>query len=89
MELDKEDMEEGIMLVETELSYYNEATGQQVLEDAIAKEIESIEKNETWTLTALPARHKPIGLKWVYKLKKNSDGEVIKHKARLVAKGYV
>ncbi|KAF0919838.1 hypothetical protein E2562_031694 [Oryza meyeriana var. granulata] len=33
--------------------------------------------------------HKPIGLKWVFKLKKNIAGEVIKHKARLVAKGYV
>jgi len=28
-------------------------------------------------------------MKWVYKLKRNSDGEVVKHKARLVAKGYV
>jgi hypothetical protein len=28
-------------------------------------------------------------VKWVYKLKRNSDGEVVKHKARLVAKGYV
>ena len=42
-----------------------------------------------WTLTTLPAGHKPIGLKWVYKLKKNTEGDVIKHKARLVAKGYV
>jgi Reverse transcriptase (RNA-dependent DNA polymerase) len=30
-----------------------------------------------------------IGLKWVYKLKKDSKGNVVKHKARLVAKGYV
>ena len=29
------------------------------------------------------------GLKWVYKLKKNEAGEVIKHKARLVARGFV
>jgi hypothetical protein len=33
--------------------------------------------------------HKPIGLKWVLKLKRNTKGEVVKHKARLVAKGYV
>jgi hypothetical protein len=33
--------------------------------------------------------HKPIGLKWVYKFKKDASGMVVKHKARLVAKGYV
>ena len=47
------------------------------------------EKNKTWTLTNLPYGHKPIGLKWVFKLKKNSEGNVIKYKARLMAKGYV
>lgn len=36
----------------------------------------------------LPKDHKAIGLKWVYKLKKNPEGEIVKHKARLVAKGY-
>ncbi|RDY09653.1 hypothetical protein CR513_05945, partial [Mucuna pruriens] len=32
---------------------------------------------------------KPIALKWVYKVKVNSKGEVVKHKARLVAKGFL
>ncbi|KAF0925349.1 hypothetical protein E2562_016040 [Oryza meyeriana var. granulata] len=45
--------------------------------------------NQTWRLVPLPPGHRPIGLKWVYKVKKNAAGEVIKHKARLVAKGYV
>ncbi|KAF0933208.1 hypothetical protein E2562_016153 [Oryza meyeriana var. granulata] len=40
-------------------------------------------------LVPLLPGHRPIGLKWVYKVKKNAAGEVIKHKARLVAKGYV
>lgn len=35
------------------------------------------------------AGQKAIGLKWVYKLKRDSKGEVVKYKARLVAKGYV
>ena len=33
--------------------------------------------------------HRAIGLKWVFKLKRNEEGEVVKHKARLVAKSYV
>ena len=41
-------MEEEAMLVETEEpSCYREAAGQQAWEDAMAKEIESIEKNKT------------------------------------------
>lgn len=52
-------------------------------------EIQSICKNRTWELAELPSGQKPIGLKWVFKLKKDSEGKVIKHKARLVAKGYV
>ena len=72
-----------------EPSCYREAAGQPDWEDAMSKEIESIEKNLTWSLVKLPAGHKAIGLKWVFKLKKDSDGEIIKHKARLVAKGYV
>ena len=37
----------------------------------------------------LPDGHRPITLKWVFKLKKGELGAVIKHKARLVARGFV
>lgn len=48
--------------------------------------MESIEKNGTWKLTSLPPGYKVIGLKWVFKLKKDANGNVVKHKARVVAK---
>lgn len=54
----------------------------------MAAELQSIEDNNTWTRSDLPKGHKAIGLKWVYKLKKDASGNVLKHKARLVAKGY-
>jgi hypothetical protein len=53
------------------------------------EEIESIESNKTWRLVTLPHGHHPVGLKWVYKLKKDAAGEVVKHKVWLVAKGYI
>nr|GEX83175.1 zinc finger, CCHC-type [Tanacetum cinerariifolium] len=52
-------------------------------------ELDSINKNNTWTLTTLPPDQKAIGLKWVYKTKRDAEGKIIKYKARLVAKGYV
>ena len=52
-------------------------------------ELESVEKNRTWELVDPPAGHRPIILKWVFKLKKDEKGAVIKNKARLVARGFV
>ena len=37
----------------------------------------------------MPPSHKPINLKWVFELKRDSNGDIIKYKARIVAKGYV
>ncbi|RDX82188.1 hypothetical protein CR513_37053, partial [Mucuna pruriens] len=52
------------------------------------EEINSIEKNQTWELVDPPSNKKLIALKWVYKVKDNPRGEVIKNKARLVAKAW-
>jgi len=39
-------------------------------------------------ISDLPPGKKPIGCKWIYKVKYKSTGEVERFKARLVAKGY-
>jgi hypothetical protein len=52
------------------------------------EEMKSILKNSTWEQATLPAGHRAIGLKWVYKIKRDPAGNIVKHKARLVAKGY-
>jgi transposase InsO family protein len=66
-----------------------EARKEEAWREAMHSELGSIESNGTWQLMDLPKGHKAIGLKWVFKLKKDPCGKVIKHKARLVAKGYV
>lgn len=52
------------------------------------EEIGTIKNNNTWELAILPKSQKTIGVKWVYKVKKNAKGEVERYKARLVVKGY-
>jgi Reverse transcriptase (RNA-dependent DNA polymerase) len=52
----------------------------------IEEELKALEKNKTWTLMSLPKGKKPVGCKWVYKIKYNSDVTIERHKARLVAK---
>eukprot|EP00253_Pinus_taeda_P012446 PITA_12446 len=49
-------------------------------------EMASLHKNVAWDLVELPAGRKPIGSKWVFKKKTNSEGKVEKYKARLVEK---
>jgi hypothetical protein len=82
---------EGLLLVseDGEPRSFAEAEHDPAWQAAMREEMDSIEQNGTWSLVELPHGHRPIGLKWVFKLKKNEAGAVIKHKARLVAKGYV
>ena len=52
------------------------------------EELRSIEENRTWTLTELPQGRRAIGLKWVFKVKRDEYGVVVRNKAQLVVKGY-
>ncbi|KAG7547780.1 Reverse transcriptase RNA-dependent DNA polymerase [Arabidopsis suecica] len=88
--LDQEEEGELLLLsLNNESRNFAEARESKEWIQACEEEISSIEKLKTWDLVDLPIGAKPIGLKWVFKLKRNSDGSINKHKARLVAKGYV
>ena len=56
--------------------------------NAMNMEIESIENNDSWKLTDLPADGKKIRVKWIFKTKLNENGEIDSYKAMLVPKGY-
>nr|GEU95267.1 ribonuclease H-like domain, reverse transcriptase, RNA-dependent DNA polymerase [Tanacetum cinerariifolium] len=80
---------EELLLAKDELKNYKEASSDQKRIEAMKAELDSINRNNTWKLTTLPKGHKIIGLKWVFKTKRDANGNIIKHKARLLAKGYI
>ncbi|KAL8145519.1 hypothetical protein AgCh_003617 [Apium graveolens] len=68
---------------------YTKAAAEHNWREAMKTEMDAVERNNTWKLTELPPGQKAIGLKWVFKAKKDTTGKIIKYKARIVAKGYV
>jgi len=87
--LAEEEGERLLLLLNEEPWDFKEAMEDKVWRDACEDEIKSIVKNNTWSLVDLPVGAKAIGLKWIFKLKRNADGSISKHKSRLVAKGYI
>ena len=71
-----------------EPTFYYQAMSDPKWQVAMAVEIVALEANNIWTLTPLPVGKKPIGCKWVYKIKYKADGSIERYKARLVAKGF-
>ena len=56
--------------------------------EAMLSEMESISRNDVWTLVESPKECKPINCKWIFKKKIGPDGCVHSYKARLVAQGF-
>ena len=44
--------------------------------DAMNEEYKSIQDNNVWELVPLPEGAKPIGCKWIFKTKRDSNGNV-------------
>ncbi|GJS71246.1 retrovirus-related pol polyprotein from transposon TNT 1-94 [Tanacetum coccineum] len=56
--------------------------------DAMKKEIHEFERLKVWELVPYPDNMFLIKLKWIYKVKTDESGRVLKNKARLVAQGF-
>lgn len=55
---------------------------------AMDKEFTALMHNKTWHLVPPVQEKNVIDCKWVYKIKRKSDGSIDRYKARLVAKGF-
>ncbi|GKB63672.1 retrovirus-related pol polyprotein from transposon TNT 1-94 [Tanacetum coccineum] len=67
---------------------YKEAMLEPSWIDAMQEEIHEFERLQVWELVPCPDLVMLIKLKWIFKVKKDECGGVLKNKARLVAKGY-
>ncbi|GJW78236.1 zinc finger, CCHC-type containing protein [Tanacetum coccineum] len=77
--------------VEDDPNTFDEAiTSQDVAfwKEAINDEMDSIMGNNTWVLADLPLGCKPLGCKWIFKIKLKVDGTIERFKARLVIQGF-
>ncbi|CAM8960116.1 unnamed protein product [Rhodiola kirilowii] len=51
-------------------------------------EIQALQSNNTWEVIHLPPGKNAVSSKWIYKVKRHSDGTIERYKARLVARGF-
>ena len=69
---------EECLLISEEPSSYAEAAREEVWKRAMKEEMEAIDRNQTWELVVPPPNCRPIGLKWLFKIKKSAKGETQK-----------
>nr|KYP48213.1 Retrovirus-related Pol polyprotein from transposon TNT 1-94 [Cajanus cajan] len=61
-----------------------EALSDKNWKQAMDTEMEAFEKNKTWELVSLPKGKKPVGCKWVYRVKYKADGSTFGWKINLL-----
>ncbi|GJS15065.1 putative reverse transcriptase domain-containing protein [Tanacetum coccineum] len=75
-------------LTSVEPKNYKDALTQACWIEAIKEELNEFDRLEVWELVPRPDKVMVITLKWIYKVKLNELGGILKNKARLVARGY-
>uniref|UniRef100_A0A2N9H210 Uncharacterized protein n=1 Tax=Fagus sylvatica TaxID=28930 RepID=A0A2N9H210_FAGSY len=74
--------------LQTEPPTYTIASKFPQWREAMASEFAALQRQHTWQLVPPSSDQNVVGCRWVYKIKRNSDGSVSRYKARLVAKGF-
>ena len=80
--------DEACFLTREEPTSFKSAMKEELWRRAMEVEREAIEKNSTWELVKLLEKCKTIEVKWIYKIKRDNYGEIVRYKARLVAKSF-
>ncbi|GJX32899.1 putative ribonuclease H-like domain-containing protein, partial [Tanacetum coccineum] len=75
-------------LTTVEPNTYKDALTQSCWIEAMQEELNEFERLEVWELVPRPDKVMVITLKWIYKVKLDELGGILKNKARLVARGY-
>ncbi|GJU89754.1 putative ribonuclease H-like domain-containing protein [Tanacetum coccineum] len=75
-------------LTHVEPKTYKQALEHSCWIEAMQEEIHEFERLDVWILVPCPDNILIIPLKWIFKIKLDEYGDVLKNKARLVAKGY-
>ncbi|GKA89904.1 integrase, catalytic region, zinc finger, CCHC-type containing protein [Tanacetum coccineum] len=75
-------------LTAVEPKMYKDALTQSCWIEAMYEELNEFERLEVWELVPRPDKVMIITLKWIYKVKLDELGGILKNKARLVARGY-
>ncbi|GKE15067.1 retrovirus-related pol polyprotein from transposon TNT 1-94 [Tanacetum coccineum] len=75
-------------LTAVEPKTYKDALTQACWIEAMQEELNEFERLEVWELVHRPDKVMVITLKWIYKVKLDELGGILKNKARLVARGY-
>ncbi|GKD72934.1 retrovirus-related pol polyprotein from transposon TNT 1-94, partial [Tanacetum coccineum] len=75
-------------LTSVEPKNYKDALTQACWIKAMQEELNEFERLKVWELVPRPDKVMVITLKWIYKVKLDELGGILKNKARLVARGY-
>ncbi|GJU88220.1 retrovirus-related pol polyprotein from transposon TNT 1-94 [Tanacetum coccineum] len=75
-------------LTAVEPKTYKDALTQSCWIEAMQEEFNELERLGVWELVPRPDKVMVITLKWIYKVKLDELGGILKNKARLVARGY-